>query len=65
MLHYPDAFDAEITYYLKERNRSTLEDMQKKVIDVEINLLSKISIMEAKRRKVIKEDFPPLLNLKL
>lgn len=55
MLHYPDGSDAEIADYLRERNPSTLEDMQKSVIDVEINLLIKRSKMEAERRKVIKE----------
>lgn len=39
MLHYLDGFDAEIVYYLRVRNSSTLEDMQKNVIDVEMNLL--------------------------
>ena len=65
MLHYPDGFDAEIVYYLRVRNSSTLEDMQKNVNDVEMNLLIRRSRMDVERRKVIKEEFPPLLNLKL
>lgn len=65
MLHYPDGFNANISYYLRERNSSTLEDMQKSVIDVKMDLLIKRYIMETEIRKVIKEEFPHLLNLKL
>lgn len=65
MLHYLDGFDVEISYYLRERNSSNLDGMKKSVIDVEMNLLIKRSRMEAEIRKVIKEEFPPLLNLKL
>jgi hypothetical protein len=40
-LHYPDAFDPEMTFQLRERNTATLEEMKKVVVDVEANLLNR------------------------
>lgn len=58
MLHYVDAFDVEMTYQLRERERDSvsLEDMQKNVVGVEENLLIKREEMKDERRGVVKGD---------
>lgn len=38
LLHYPKALDPEIEFQLRERNPSTLEQMQNITVDVEVNL---------------------------
>ena len=48
LLHYPDAFDLEIEFQLRERNLATLEEMQNNAVDVEANLLI--------RREKLKEE---------
>jgi hypothetical protein len=40
-LHYPDAFDPEMAFQLRERNTATLEEMKNVAVDVEANLLNK------------------------
>jgi len=40
-IKFPDGFDADMSYQLRERNSTTLEDMQKRTISVEANLLEK------------------------
>ena len=37
-MHYPRAFDPEIEFQLRERNLTTLEQMQNMAADVEVNL---------------------------
>jgi hypothetical protein len=41
LIKFPDDFDADMSYQLRERNSTTLEDMQKSAISVEANLLAK------------------------
>jgi hypothetical protein len=41
LIKFPDGFDVGMSYQLRERNSTTLEDMQKSVISVEANLLEK------------------------
>jgi hypothetical protein len=41
VIKLPDGFDAHMSYQLRERNSTTLEDMQKSAISVEENLLEK------------------------
>jgi hypothetical protein len=43
-------------YQLRERNYATLEDMQKSVISVEENILSRRSRQRTERRVTIKEE---------
>lgn len=38
LLHYPRAFDSKIEFCLRERNPSTMEQMQNMAVDVEVNL---------------------------
>jgi hypothetical protein len=40
-LHFPDAFDPEMAFQLRERNTATLEEMKNIAVDVETNLLIK------------------------
>jgi hypothetical protein len=41
LIKFPDGFDADMSYQLRERNSTTLEDMQKSAISVEAILLAK------------------------
>jgi len=41
LIKFPDGFDADMSYQLRERNLATLEDMQKSVISVEANILAR------------------------
>jgi len=50
-LYYPRAFDSEIEFHLRERNPSTMEQMQNMAVDVEVNL--KIS---GEKMKIEKEE---------
>jgi len=49
-LHYPDAFDPEMEFQLRERNTATLEKMQNIVVDVEANLLGRRAKLEAEEK---------------
>jgi hypothetical protein len=49
-LHYPDAFDPEMAFQLREWNTATLEEMQKIAVDVEANLLKKRSKLRELRK---------------
>ena len=40
-IKYPEGFDAELAYQLRERDYLTLEDMKKGVVSVEVNLIEK------------------------
>jgi hypothetical protein len=51
-LHFPDAFDPEMAFQLRERNTATLEEMKKIAVDVEANLLNKRSKLRALKRKI-------------
>jgi hypothetical protein len=43
LIKFPDGFDTDMSYQLRERNSTTLEDMQKITISVEANLLAKMA----------------------
>jgi hypothetical protein len=55
-LYYPDAFDPEMTFQLRERNTTSLEEMQSIVVDVEINLLIKKSQLKDKEMEQLKSS---------
>jgi hypothetical protein len=55
-LHYPDAFDPEMAFQLRERNTSALEEMQKIVVDVEANLLNRKEKLEALMKDKIEKE---------
>jgi hypothetical protein len=41
LIKFPDGFDVDMPYQLRERNYVTIEDMQKSAVSVEANLLAK------------------------
>ena len=41
LIKFPDGFDADMSYQLRERNTTTLEDIQRSSISVEANLLAR------------------------
>jgi hypothetical protein len=41
LIKFPDGFDVDMLYQLRERNATTLEDMQKSFVSVEANLLAR------------------------
>ena len=55
-LHYPDAFDPEMTFQLRKRNTETLEEMKKIVVDVEANLLDRRATLEAEEKDRTKNE---------
>jgi hypothetical protein len=56
LIKFPDGFDADMSYQLRERNPATLEEMQKCVVSVEANLLAKRARQRTERRVTIKEE---------
>jgi hypothetical protein len=56
LIKFPDGFDVDMSYQLRERNSTTLEDMQKSTISVEANLLAKRAQQRMERRVTIKEE---------
>jgi hypothetical protein len=49
-LHFPDAFDPEMAFQLREQNTATLEEMKKIAVDVEANLLHKRSKLRVEKK---------------
>jgi hypothetical protein len=59
-------FDADMSYQLRERNATTLEEMQRSVISVEENLLARRARQRVEKRVTIKEEpSTPSLDAKL
>ena len=56
MTKFPDGFDADMAYQLREREPATMEDMQKIVVSVEANLLSKRARAKAEKKVIVKEE---------
>jgi hypothetical protein len=54
LIKFPDGFDVDMSYQLRERNSTTLVDMQKSAISVETNLLAKRVRQRLERRVTIK-----------
>ena len=50
-MHYPDAFDPEVAFQIRERDPSTLEEMKRMEIDVEANMMNR----EMKLRAIKKD----------
>lgn len=65
MLHYPDGFDVEMAYQLRERNLATLEDMQNNFVSLEANLLAEKSKLKTKIMVTIKEETSTSSDVKL
>jgi hypothetical protein len=56
LIKFPNGFDVDMSYQLRERNSTTLEDMHKSTISVEANLLAKRAQQRTERRVMIKEE---------
>ena len=56
LINFLDGFDAYMAYQLRERDPSTLEDMQKIAVSVEANLLAKRARARAEKKVTIKEE---------
>jgi len=55
LIKFPDGFDTDMSYQLRERNPKTLEQMQSNVVSVEENLLTKKARMRNEKRVTIKD----------
>jgi hypothetical protein len=56
LIKFLDGFNADMSYQLRERNVTTLEDMQKSVVCVEANLLARRARQRTEKRITIKEE---------
>jgi hypothetical protein len=56
LLKFPDGFDADMSYQLREGNTTTLKDMQRRVVNVEANILARMARQRTKKRITIKEE---------
>ena len=59
LLKFLDGFDANMAYQLRERDPSSLEDMQKIAVSIEDNLLAKKAQTRAEKRVIVKEEASP------
>jgi len=59
LINLPDGFDDDKSYQLRERNATTLEDMQRSVISVEANILARRARQRIEKRVTIKEEPSP------
>ena len=55
LFHYPEAFDSEMEFQLRERNLATLEEMQNNAVDIETNLLIRRGKLKEEEREKIAE----------
>jgi len=56
LIRFPDGFDSNMAYQLRERYPTTLEDMQKIAMSVEENLLAKRARTKTEKKVTIKEE---------
>lgn len=56
MVKFPDGFDADMAYQLREREPATMEDMQKIAVSVEANLLTKRAREKVEKKVTVKEE---------
>jgi len=63
LIKFPDSFDPNMAYQLRERDPPTLEDMQKIAMSVEANLLAKRARTKTEKKVTIKEEASSLDHL--
>lgn len=56
LIKFPDGFNPDMAYQLRERDPTTLEDMQKIAVSIEANLLTKRARKKVKKKVTIKEE---------
>jgi len=59
LIKFPDGFDLDMAFQLRERNPHTLEEMQSVAVSVEANLLAKRARARSERRIPVKEKISP------
>ena len=59
LIKFPDGFDIDMAYQLRERNPPTLEEMQSVVVSVEANLLAKGVRVRNEKRGTVKDESSP------
>ena len=59
LIKFPNSFDVDMAYQLRERDPTTLEDMQKNAVSVEENLLAKRARIKTEKKVTIKEEASP------
>ena len=53
---YPDGFDADMAYELRDKEYTTLEDMQKGAVNIEANLIEKRVKLRSEKRVTYRDD---------
>ena len=61
---FPDGFDSDIAFQLREREPETLEDAQKAAFTIEANLIAKRNRARLEKRSIYKEE-PTAFDQKL
>ena len=56
---FPEGFESDMTYSLRERDFTTLEDMQRGALSVEVNLMEKRARMKVEKRVSFREESTP------
>ena len=56
LIKFPDGFDPEMAYQLRERDYLNLEDMQGGAVSVKANLIAKRAGMKTEKRVSYRED---------
>ena len=56
LLKFPNGFDTDMDYQLRERNSKTLEIMKTNVVSVEVNILARKARLRNERRVTMKEE---------
>jgi len=56
MMKFPEGFDDDMAYHLRERELATMEDMQKIAVSVEAILLSKRARAKEEKKVIVKEE---------
>lgn len=59
LIQFPNGFDTDMAFQLRERNPPTLEEMQSVTLSVEVNLLAKRARVRNERRGTAKDEASP------
>ena len=54
--NFPEGFDPDMAYQLRERDPLTLEDVQRRAISVEANLIEKRARLKSEKRVTYKDE---------
>ena len=62
LLHYPDAFNPEMAFQVRERDIATLEEMKNIAVYVEVNLLKREEKFKAEEELIQFDSLPLCFN---